>query len=146
MPGERSIALQQYYGNKGNHFWKILFMVFGEPFSIDYEARKNLLIRKGIALWNVLQSCERKGSSDGAILNEQPNDLEALHIKYPNIRYVFFESKGAQTYFLKYNKKRAFISYAVLPSTSGLNARLSFHVKLEHWAALAKLALDINPA
>jgi hypoxanthine-DNA glycosylase len=146
MPGERSIALQQYYANKGNRFWKILFTVFKEPFSHDYEDRKNLLHRHGIALWNVLQSCEREGSSDSAILNEKPNNLDALHTEYPNIRHVFFESKGAEAYFIKYNKKRAFVSYAVLPSTSGLNARLSFQEKLEQWAALANMAQKSNPA
>lgn len=146
MPGERSIALQQYYGNKGNHFWKILFTIFCEPFSTDYEVRKSLLHRHGIALWNVLKSCKREGSSDRAIQNEQPNNLDALHDGYTNIKYVFFESKSAETYFLKYNKKRAFVSYAVLPSTSGLNARFTFQQKLVQWAVVAQLSNNLKPA
>lgn len=34
MPGDQSIAKQQYYGNKGNHFWKIIFTIFNENYSV----------------------------------------------------------------------------------------------------------------
>ena len=136
MPGEQSIALQQYYGNRGNHFWKILFTVFDEPFSNGYNDRKSLLNKHKIALWNVLASCEREGSSDSAIKNETANDLDALHAIYPAITHVFFESRAAEKFFAKYAKPHKNITYATLPSTSGLNARLSFAQKLEAWQAI----------
>src|SRR5688572_26543746 len=88
MPGEKSIALQQYYGNKGNHFWKIMFDIFGQPFSVDYNYRKLLLQSKRIALWNVLARCERTGSRDDSIANAVPNDLEGLFEKHPEITTV----------------------------------------------------------
>ena len=50
MPGIRSLELQQYYGHPGNHFWKILFALFNEPFTTDYDLRTDLLRRKRIAL------------------------------------------------------------------------------------------------
>jgi len=76
MPGEQSIAKQQYYGNPSNQFWKILFTIFNEDFSLSYEDRKALLSKHKIALWNVLASCQRQGSSDAKIIEEVPNDLD----------------------------------------------------------------------
>jgi len=136
MPGERSIALQQYYGNPGNKFWTILFTIFNRPVSYDYADRLTLLKENKIALWNVLRECERKGSSDSNIKNEIPNDFSWLHNNYPQISYVFFESKAAAKYFEKHCKRRAGIRYHTLPSTSGLNARTTLAEKLEAWSVL----------
>ncbi len=36
MAGEQSIAKQEYYANRGNLFWKILFAIFEEEFSASY--------------------------------------------------------------------------------------------------------------
>lgn len=63
MPGVRSLQLQQYYGHSGNHFWRLLFALFNQPFSTDYQARVNLLLQHKIALWDVLSHCEREGGS-----------------------------------------------------------------------------------
>ena len=78
IPGDQSIARQQYYGNKGNHFWKILFFIFQEDFSTSYEERRKLLKNNHIGLWNVLAFCMREGSSDSKIKNEVVNDFENL--------------------------------------------------------------------
>jgi hypoxanthine-DNA glycosylase len=66
MPGDRSLKLNQYYGHNGNNFWKIIFTICEEPFSPDYEKRKNVLLNNNLALWDVLQACEREGSSDSS--------------------------------------------------------------------------------
>ena len=139
MPGERSIALQQYYGNRGNHFWKILFTIFEKPFSNIYEDRVKLLRDHHIALWNVLARCEREGSADHAIRNEQPNNFEWLHATHPAITHVFFESKSAKKYFTKHCNYKPGILYGVLPSTSGLNAGMTFAEKLSLWRVIANL-------
>jgi hypoxanthine-DNA glycosylase len=136
MPGEKSIALQQYYGNKGNYFWKILYAVLEIPFSADYTDRKLLLQKHKIALWNTLQSCERTGSRDDKIINATVNDFELFFQRYPTIRIVFFESMAAARMY----KQLAFIDhrmeYKTLPSTSGLNAGTSYTGKLEQWQQL----------
>ena len=139
MPGEKSIALQQYYGNRGNHFWKILLSVFNQPFTTDYNDRKAFLKEFKIALWNVLSHCEREGSQDNKIKNETVNDLSTFHSQYPDIRYVFFESKAAAKFFDKYATPQLGIIYTTLPSTSGLNAAKSFDEKLSEW----KRILDV---
>ena len=94
-----------------------------------------------IALWNVLSHCEREGSADHAIRNERPNDFDWLHEKYPDIRNIFFESKSSEKYFKKYCNFKDHIAYTVLPSTSGLNAGMSYDCKLEEWKALTEIVL-----
>lgn len=140
MPGDQSIAHQQYYANKGNRFWKIIFTIFEEDFSSSYEDRKALLKKHKIGLWHVLASCIREGSSDSKIKNEVVNDFNAFHHQYPNIKYIFFESKSAARFFQKHLVQQNGISYHILPSTSGLNAGISQGEKIEMWKILAETA------
>jgi hypoxanthine-DNA glycosylase len=138
MPGEKSLALQQYYGNRGNHFWKLLYKVLNEPFTEDYEQRKKLLLDSGIALWDVLAYCEREGSLDSNIKNEQPNDFDAFYKMYPEIKTVFFSSKGAEKFYEKFAGRKDGIRYLTLPSPSGANAGKSFQQKLDEWRVITK--------
>ena len=88
-PGVKSLQMQQYYAHTQNQFWKILFHLFEEEFQIDYDARKQLLAKYDIALWDVIDSCEREGSSDAKIRKEEHNDVLQLISDYPNIKAVF---------------------------------------------------------
>lgn len=133
MPGEKSLELQQYYGNRGNQFWKILFEIFEEEFSLNYDTRISLLKQNGIALWDVLQHCEREGSLDSNIKNEAANDFEFFYNTHPQIRHIFFSSKNAAAYYDKYVGRREDMVYDVLPSPSGANASMRPAEKLEIW-------------
>jgi hypoxanthine-DNA glycosylase len=140
MPGENAVELQQYYANKGNQFWKILSTVFDAPFPVNYADRLNLLLKHRIALWEVLHSCERQGSSDQKIRNEKPNDIESFIKEYPSIRYIFFESKAAESFYKKYLPYIDGLTYGQLPSPSGANARISFDVKVRAWMVLKDIS------
>lgn len=133
MPGEKSLELQEYYGNRGNQFWKILFTILGLPLSQDYEDKKALLKKHHIAVWDVLEYCEREGSLDSRIKNEKANDFAQFYTAYPNIKYVLFSSKNAAVYYDKYVGRREGINYFILPSPSGANATKSFDEKMEEW-------------
>lgn len=133
MPGEKSLELQEYYGNRGNQFWKLLFTIFDAPFTHDYSKKVELLQIYHIALWDVLEYCEREGSLDSRIKNEMPNNFEDFYTRFPNIRHVFFSSKNAAAYYDKYVGRKDGIGYDILPSPSGANATKSFSEKLELW-------------
>ncbi len=47
-----------------------------------------MLLRHGLALWDVIASCERDGSLDSAIRREELNDFAAFFASHPNIRAV----------------------------------------------------------
>lgn len=136
MPGEKSLELQEYYANKGNSFWKLLFTLFDQPLLHAYSERKQLLAENDIALWDVLAYCERDGSLDSNIKNEKANDFEAFYKKYPDIKHVFFSSKNASNFYDKYVGRRKDIQYTILPSPSGANASKSFMQKLEEWEVI----------
>lgn len=133
MPGEKSLELQQYYGNKGNQFWRLIFSVYNMPMPENYADKIAFLKNNGIALWDVLSHCERVGSLDSNIKNEVPNDFEAFFKTHPNIKRVFFSSKNAEKYYAKYAVKHHDISYCALPSPSGANASMRFEEKLWLW-------------
>lgn len=136
MPGEKSLELQEYYGNKGNSFWKLLFTLFDQPLPKEYAEKKQLLEENDIALWDVLAYCERTGSLDSNIKNEKANDFESFYKQYPNIKQVFFSSKNASNFYDKYVGRKNDILYSILPSPSGANASKSFLQKLEEWEAI----------
>ena len=136
MPGDRSLSLQQYYGHAGNHFWKLIYMLFNEPLDGDYESRKAFLLQHEIALWDVLESCTCEGSLDSNIKNEVVNDFAAFYQQYPKISHVFFDSKKAEEFYLRHVKKSEDKIYHLLPSPSGANASKTFEQKLEAWKEL----------
>ena len=133
MPGERSLAISQYYGHGGNHFWKILFELHDKPNSKDYAQRTCLLIESRIALWDVLKACEREGSADSAILQEEANDFAAFFTYHPRIRLIAFNGKNAAVFFQKHVSTVIPLPHVILPSTSSANGWLSYEQKVAEW-------------
>ncbi|MBE5320942.1 DNA-deoxyinosine glycosylase [Pedobacter sp. MR2016-19] len=134
MPGEKSIALQEYYAHAGNQFWKIIFAIYNQPFTKDYIKKKQILLDNQIALWDVIQYCEREGSADSNIIEEKPNDFAGFFLNYPNIKTIYFASKAAKTYYLKHVRREFdLMIYGVLPSPSSANTWKTFHEKVKEW-------------
>lgn len=102
MPSVTSLERHQYYGHKQNDFWPMMFAFFEQPYTDAYSAKQELLIKHGIALWDVLSSCEREGSLDSNIMNEIPNDINGLLVQYPTIEYIIFNGGKAYQSFKKY--------------------------------------------
>ena len=85
-------------------------------------------------MWDNLKACEREGSLDSDIKQAEPNDFEKLLLEFPNIKKLLFNGQKSFAFFKKYHPKLLEkYEYAVLPSTSPANARLSFTEKLEQW-------------
>ena len=119
MPSVVSLERQQYYGHKQNYFWPMMYAIFDEPYSDDFEQKKQMLLRHQIALWDVLASCEREGSLDSQITDETPNDIRALLNEYPSVRYLLFNGGKAVQSFKKYFPDLLEqIPWKQLPSTS----------------------------
>ena len=86
MPGAASLKAQEYYAYKYNQFWRIIFDLFaGGRIPQNYEDKKQVLLAKGIGLWDALASCQREGSLDGNITEPTPNDFPTLFKKYPSV-------------------------------------------------------------
>ncbi len=131
-PGVKSLEMQQYYAHPQNQFWKILFHLFDEEYTVDYKVRTALLHKHGIALWDMIDSCEREGSSDAKIRNEEHNDVLQLVTDYPNIQATFSNGQKSAKEARKMMGKDLKIPLEVLPSTSPLHT-IGFEKKLEAW-------------
>jgi len=137
MPGPESIRKKQYYANPRNQFWKIIYRVLrgrDEPPS-DYKTRIKFLRENGIALWDVLESCERNGAIDSKIRNGKPNDFKAFLQNSPNLKRIFFNGKKAGQCFEKVGYP-ADVGCVWLPSTSPANARMTLEEKIGCWSVI----------
>ena len=133
MPSVVSLERQQYYGHKQNYFWPMMFSIFEEPYTDNFEEKKRLLLRHGIALWDVLASCEREGSLDSRITGEIPNDIPLLLKEYPDIQYLLFNGgKAFQSFQKHYPELLEQLVWYKLPSTSPAHT-MKRENKREQW-------------
>ena len=132
MPGAKSLEMSQYYAFPQNQFWRIMFHLFDVEFSNDYETRINLIKQNKIALWDVIESCERKGSSDTEIKAEIDNDIPQLIDNHPNIKIIYCNGQKSYKNLLKILGNKFKIPIVVLPSTSPLHT-MKFEEKLLSW-------------
>lgn len=77
-PSPKSRETGFYYGHPRNRFWPMLARLFGETAPQSREEKERLIRSHGLALWDVLASCEITGASDASIRHETPNDIGAL--------------------------------------------------------------------
>ena len=132
VPGVKSLEMQEYYAHPKNKFWKIIFELFNENFSEDYLEKIKILKKNKIAVWDVIDSCERVGSLDTTIKNEESNDILQLLKKYQNIKTIFCNGGKSYKNLQKIVGKNFEIPIYLLPSTSPLHT-ISFEKKLESW-------------
>lgn len=141
FPSAQSLVAGQYYANPRNAFWSITGALFGFETSAPYDRRLAELQSHGVALWDVLHTCRRRGSADSAIDPKSlaVNDFGGFFAGYPAISAVYFNGvKAAELY-----RRRAVsadeIQYHRLPSTSPAHV-MRPGAKLAAWAVL------MNPA
>ena len=135
LPGQRSLAAQQYYAHPQNAFWPIMNEVFGIGGS--YVERCVGLTRHKVALWDVLQASVRPGSldSDIQLKTATANDFIGFLCKYPGIQQIIFNGKKAEQLFHRLVPAKPFqhLHLIGLPSTSPAYAAMPFRGKLSAW-------------
>lgn len=135
MPGVESLNQQQYYAHPRNLFWKIMGGLFGAERALPYEERLAVLRKNGIALWDVVHSCRRKGSLDSNMSGVKANDFRKLFAVAPEIHTVFFNGQKAAVLFrtLVPPPPGRELKLVTLPSTSPANASVSPANKKAAW-------------
>ena len=132
FPSVRSREVGFFYGHPQNRFWKTLAGLFGEPLPPSIDEKKAFLAAHGIALWDVIASCEIVGSSDVSIRNAVPNDLSPILDVAP-IRAIFTNGATADRLYRKYLRDTVGIDAVCLPSTSPANAAWSAERLMGAW-------------
>ena len=137
LPSVKSREQGFYYGHPQNRFWKVLarLLEWEEPNTI--EEKKRMLLENGIAIWDVLESCDIQGSSDSSIKNPVPADIPGL-LKKTNIKRIYVNGTTAGKYYKKYSFPITGIEAVVLQSTSPLNCRYTIEKLEENWKVILK--------
>jgi hypoxanthine-DNA glycosylase len=112
---------------------------FGFELSLPYEERLTCLSQQGIALWDVLQQCEREGSLDSAIQKNtiQLNPILEFVQALGSVKLVLLNGGKAATEFNKHFQKQIEteegIRAMVMPSTSPAYAAMPIEEKQLKW-------------
>jgi hypoxanthine-DNA glycosylase len=138
LPGDRSLAAQRYYAHPQNQFWRLMSPVVStDLFALDYDERLAILRQNRVALWDVVASARREGSTDAAILDASSNDLRGLVRTLPDLRAIAFNGATASRHGMKALGPLAEqFEIVSLPSSSPLHT-IGLAVKLLEWARLA---------
>ena len=144
-PGRASLETGQYYAHPWNNFWKIIYTIFGEEMTDNYEKRKDFVLKNRIALWDVLINCRQRSLRADSINDEIANDFNGFYSRYPNIRYVFFNGKlASDMYHDHIGWTKYCLDHYILPSSSGADVNKSLEDKIEEWKILRRFLEEID--
>lgn len=138
FPSVKSREGEFFYHHPQNRFWKVISAAYEEPLPMTIEEKRILLFQKGIAVWDVIQSCEITGSADSSIKNVIPNDLTEI-LSEAKIKQIFTNGNTAYTLYKKYIQPNTGIESIKLPSSSPANAGCSLEKLIEEWSCIRGL-------
>ena len=136
LPGDRSIALAQYYGHPTNHFWRLVGAIVGEDlYAMPYRNRLARLLEHRIGLWDVFHAAHRPGSGDSAIRGGLHNPLSELLADYPKLAAIAFNGGTAAREGRRIFAADGPVTLIDLPSSSAANTS-GLEAKLASWKRL----------
>lgn len=121
-----------FYGHPKNRFWTVLAKLFEEEKPSTNEEKEAFLLRNHIAVWDVIASCDIKGSADSTIENVKVNEIEKL-LRETEISKIFVNGKKAEELYQKYVEEKTGKKAIYLPSTSPANAVWSIEKLVQAW-------------
>ncbi len=142
FPSVKSREAQFFYGHPQNRFWRVTSAVFGADTPNTIEEKKNFLLSHGLAVWDVIASCDITGSSDSSIKNVIPNDL-TLILNTAEIHTIFVNGKTAEKFYNKYIKNTIGREVVCLPSTSPANAAWSVERLINAWKVIRNCSVPL---
>lgn len=135
MPSPKSRETGFYYNHPQNRFWRVMAALFDEDVPETNEQKRGLVLRHGIALWDVLASCTIEGASDATIAECVPNDLNVILGKAP-IQAIFCTGAKATDLYRKFCESNTKMQCFRLPSTSPANASVSLEQLVDAYKAI----------
>ena len=140
LPGDASLAAQEYYAHPTNQFWRLLGLAIGEELQpLAYEERLGRLAKRRVGLWDVIASASRRGSLDQAIRDAEHNQVQHLLRDFRELRAIAFNGLTAANVGRRLIACTAPSSIALidLPSSSAANTK-PLAEKSAAWARLAE--------
>jgi hypoxanthine-DNA glycosylase len=118
FPSVKSRQEGFYYGNKRNRFWQTLADIFCVPLPVTTEQKIKMLIEHNIALWDIVNMADIKGSADSDIKNFKVVDLKRI---FDNCQISFVICNGKKSWQILSSNYDLTQKVFVLPSTSPAN-------------------------
>lgn len=140
MLSPKSVEAQFYYAHPQNRFWQVMSNIFDSRQAITTAERSELALSHGIALWDVIESCDIIGASDSTIKNVVYNDIDGLLQRFTRIKTIYTTGGAAYKHLQRYNRKvnNPIISDTVpLPSTSPLNCKFKLSELIAAYSVIA---------
>lgn len=137
FPSVKSREEGFFYGHPRNRFWDVLARILEVERPVSIEEKKKMLLSHGIALWDVIASCEIKGSSDSSIRNAVVNDFSTI-LSESHVTKIYTNGQTAGRLYKKYAEKKTGLESVTLPSTSPANATYSLEKLLPFWRQIRK--------
>lgn len=132
LPSVKSREGQFYYHHPQNRFWKVLAKICKTEPPETIAEKKAMLLEHGIAIWDVVQSCDIIGSSDSSIKNVTPADLSVI-LRQASVKTIFLNGGKAWDLYQKYCAGMTDLPAVKLPSTSPANAAWSLEKLVTVW-------------
>lgn len=105
----------------------------GEPVPATIAEKRRMLLAHGIALWDVIASCDIVGSSDASIRNVRPADIGRVTGVAP-IERVVCNGAAAGRLYRRHLEPVTGLLATVLPSTSPGQRRVSLDRLIGRWS------------
>lgn len=135
FPSVKSREMNYFYGHPQNRFWRVMARLFGSPFPETVASRTELLLSRGVALWDVIASCEIRGSSDTSIGSAEPADLSVI-LSRSSVTKIFTNGKKADSLYRQFQRGKTGIESVCLPSTSPANASWNLERLVSAWSVI----------
>lgn len=135
FPSVKSREQNFYYGHPQNRFWKVIAKLTGEEVPETIEAKKAMLLKHHIAVWDVVESCDIIGSSDSSIKNVVAADLKPI-LEGSRITKIFTNGDKAYRLYKKYSQEKTGYPAVKLPSSSPANAIFTLDRLTDVWGEL----------
>lgn len=137
FPSVKSREQGFYYGHARDRFWKVLSELLSCKEPLEIEEKKEILLKHHIAIWDVIDSCDIKGSSDSSIRNVVPADISSI-LKQSSVQKIYANGKTAGKLYQKYIQPNTNMGIEILPSTSPANAACSLEDLQNTWRIILK--------
>lgn len=121
-----------FYAHPQNRFWKVLAQLYKTSLPKTVKEKEKLLLKHGIALWDVVAFCNIRGSADNTIKNVEANDIGMI-IDNSQVKRIFVNGQTAARLYEQYLYEKTGIAAISLQSTSPANASCSLEQLVENW-------------
>lgn len=142
FPSAKSREEAFYYGHPQNRFWPLMARILTPEDPRVPETKEDktkVMVKKHIALWDVVESCDIIGSSDASIKNVEVTDIRRILSAAP-VRKIFINGKTAWRLYRRYTLPLTgeSVEAVCLPSTSPANAAWSLDRLLGEWKIIGE--------